>query len=81
MIKKQVMENWLGLITRMNITLGMIGAFISGTVGSGNFIKSLLGDIALLALLIIELLFLAFFAIIMASLYLQAMRDNEKEQK
>lgn len=81
MVKNQVMENWLGLITRMNISLGMIGAFISGTVGSGNFIKSLLGDTALVILLFIELLFLSFFAIIMASMYLQAMRNNEKEQR
>lgn len=81
MIKKQVVDNWLGLITRMNILLGMIGAFIGGTVGSGKFISELLGEAMLIVLLVLELLFLLFFAIIMASLFLQAMRDNEKEQK
>ncbi|MFA6395884.1 MAG: hypothetical protein WCW84_07945 [Sulfurimonas sp.] len=81
MIKKQVVDNWLGLITRMNILLGMVGTFIGGTVSAGNFIIALLGKMMLVFLLALELSFLLVFAIIMASLFLQAMRDNEKEQK
>lgn len=77
MDKNTVMNYWIALITRMSIFVGMIGSFISGTVGAGNFIKNLLSNTALLALLALELLILAFFVIIMATLFLQAMRDNE----
>lgn len=79
MEKEIVVKNYLALLTRMNIFIGMIGDFITGTISAGKFIILLAGKMFLTALLSIEFLFIAFFAMMPVAVILKTLDTNKKE--